>query len=170
MEPKQQTNSGLIIFVGLVAVIALILAWVAYNRSGQDVIPTTTQSVEEAGNEIESTAEVGSQVIEREAEELATDAELAAARIEARAELLAIEAELEVEENYAEAAAAVADVRADLAQQYANASQEVQMEWLELEQDMRELEAELRAGTASALDGLADIILRLEADARTDGV
>lgn len=154
---QRNTNSAMITIVGIIAVAALIIAWAAFNRSGEDLIPTVAQEVEEVGDEIEETAE-----------EAADEAELLAARAEARAELLALEARLEVEENYEEAAAEVEEIQDDLDRAYENASAEARQEYRELEAELSDLEQGLRDGTGDVLELFAGIALLLEDDVRVD--
>ena len=57
MEPQHETkqNSGIIIF-GIVAVLALIIAWYAFNRSGEDLLPTVANEAEDAAEEADMAA------------------------------------------------------------------------------------------------------------------
>ena len=36
-QTHRKSNTGLIIIVGIITILALVLAWAAYNRSGQDL-------------------------------------------------------------------------------------------------------------------------------------
>lgn len=142
-----------VIIVAVVAVAALVIAWLAFNRSGDNL-----------STELQDTSNAAVEQVQLETNQAADEAELALARAEARAELVAIEAELEAEENYAEAAAALDEVQADLAASYENASVNAQTEWQEIQDDFSELGRELREGTATSLEVLAGLILQLETE------
>lgn len=58
----------------IVAIIALILGWVAFNRSGQDLEALVEQEVQEAMNEFEMEVEDAGDAIEEETDELEGDA------------------------------------------------------------------------------------------------
>ena len=56
MEENNTANG--VAWLGLVvAIIALILAWSAFNRAGQDVVPTVVDGFEEVGEEVEEAAQ-----------------------------------------------------------------------------------------------------------------
>lgn len=152
-----QTGSAALWIIGAISIVALILAWAAYNRSGVDLTEQIEQEVEQAANEIEMTTEAA-----------ITDAELAVERAEARAELLAIQAELEAEENYAEALNEVQEVRADLAETYSAASLEARQEFREIDAELEAAEQSVRNESGDALEVLGGAILLLEEDVRTD--
>jgi len=157
MKLHYQQGSAAVWGVGLLAVIALIIAWTAFNRSGQNVAPTVAEEGAEIANEAEQASE-----------ELIGETEVALARAEARADLLALEARIEAEEGLAEVAMEVNEIERALAQTYANASVDVQQEYAEIEASFQELENNLRAGTGDALETLAGLALLLEDEARSD--
>lgn len=165
---NQSSNFGLVLLIGVISVTALILAWVAYNRSGENLTMELQQGAQEVAEETEQeTRELGS-AVEETVDRTMTSAEATLARAEARAELLAIEAEFEAEENYEDALEEVRSVRADLRIAYQNAEGEIREQWREVDQELESLGQSLRAESADALETLAGLILLLEADVRTD--
>gem|GEM_PF-713498 len=169
MEPthEKKQNSGIIIF-GIIAILALIIAWYAFNRSGEDLLPSVANETEQAAQEAELAAERAAQEAEEEGEEAAEDARLAAARLEAQAELAAVEARVEAGEAYAEVEDDINEIEADLAAAYDNASAEAQEGWAETKEAFTNLEQGLRDGTGNVLEFFAGLALLLEADVRVD--
>jgi len=157
MVNQQSNNAGLILAIGIISVVALILAWMAYNRAGTDLSTQIEQGTEEVAVETEQAFETA---VNR------TDAALA--RAEARADLIALRAELAAEQNYAEAVAEVQMVRTNLRNAYQNAEVTVQAEWRELDRELEQLEQSLRENSADSLETLSGLILLLEQDVRTD--
>lgn len=161
-------NTATAWIIGGVAILALVLAWVAFNRSGQDVVPTAAEQTRQAAEATEQGVEEVYENVEEGAAEMVTEAQLLAARAEARADLLALQAELEAEESYDKALAEVNEIQNDLGNVYANASAEVRSQYAQLQQEFNELETDLREGTADSLEVLGGLILMLEADTRSD--
>ena len=161
---NRSNNNTMIWIVGIISIIALVLAWTAFNRSGENVLTEVEQGADEAMMEAN---QLGNQV-EQTGSEVVTEAELALARAEARADLIAIEAELEAEQNYAEAVAEVQAVRTDLADAYSQTELEARQNWQEFDQELAQAEESLRTNSADALETLGGLILILEADVRTD--
>ncbi len=165
---NQSTNTGWIWFVGIISIVALVLAWMAYNRAGENLSTQVEQVGDELAMEAEqATNQLGS-AVEQNTDQVVSSTEAALARAEARAELLALEAELEVEANYQAAVAQVEQVRLDLRNTYQNAEGEVRAQWQEVDQELSDLESSLRTESADALEVLGGLILMLEADVRTD--
>ena len=73
---RENSASGVAWTALVLAVVALILSWTAFNRSGQDVLPTVTDEVEEAADRAEQ--ELDEEFVdENEAgDEVETDASL----------------------------------------------------------------------------------------------
>jgi len=168
MERNQTDNTAMMWVIGIISIVALVLAWAAYNRAGEnltaqieretgELAAETGQAVDQLGGEIESAA--GSAM---------TATQNSAARVQARAELLAMQAELEAEENYAAAAQRVQDLRADLDRTYANTTGAAQMQWQELDAELEQLEQSVRTESADALEMFGGLVLMLEEDVRTD--
>jgi len=168
MEQNQSNNTVLMWVIGIISVVALVLAWTAYNRAGEnlttqieretgELAAETGQSVDQLGNEIGSAADSAM-----------TATQNSAARVQARAELLAMQAELAAEENYAAATEQVRDLRADLDQTYANTTGAAQMQWQELDAELEQLEQSVRTESADALEMFGGLVLMLEEDVRTD--
>ncbi|HMA78181.1 MAG TPA: hypothetical protein VKP88_03485 [Candidatus Paceibacterota bacterium] len=157
MDNQHTNNTGWIWLVGVFSVAALVLAWAAYNRAGENLSTEIQQQTEELAVDAEQTAET-----------VWDETQATLVRAEARAELLAIQAELEAEANYAAAVAQVRDVRTDLRAAYENAEVAAQVEWRELDTELEQLEQALRANSADTLELLGGLILMLETDVRTD--
>jgi len=168
MNNEQSNNAVWLWMIGIISVIALILAWMAYNRSGENLTTQIEQEGEQIATETGEAANKIGNSVEQTVDNTITAADRTLARAEARAELLAIEAELEVEENYDEAVAKVQSVRADLRNTYANAEASVKAEWREIDTELEQLEQSLRSNSANALETLAGLIILLEEDVRTD--
>lgn len=152
--------------VGGVAVVALILAWVAYNQSGDDVTTDLPQDSAEVVTETEQSLDAVDEEVAETTTEVVTDAELLAARAEVRADLLALQAELAAERNYTEAADQIAETRRELADLYVETSAEAQADWNALEDDFVAVENSVRTESAEALDELNQLISNLEREVR----
>jgi len=165
---NQDTSNSLFWIVGIVAILALVIGWLAYNNSGEVLSPDMKQgSIQTATGTEQAALEAGA------ATEIATDeamlrAQEFQARTEARADLIALQAKLQVEENYDAAATEVQSIRADLSAAYENASIEVKETWNNLDVELAQLEETIRTNSADALEVLAGFILKFEADVRVD--
>lgn len=168
MEQNQSNNTGLILVIGIISLVALVLAWTAYNRSGEDVTAQVEQGVAELAMETQQNTNEVENEIEMATSEVVGATQDVLIRAEARAELVTLQAELEAEENYMEAATEVAQLRAELNDTYQNATGEVQMQWQELDQGLEQFEQSARTESADALEVLGGLIIMLEADVRTD--
>lgn len=144
-QENQKGDAGVII-VGVIAVAALVIGWLAFNRSGEDLIPAAQTQVEEAAERIVDQAEKD---------------RLAAARLEARTQLGALEARTEAGAEGEEIAQGISNVQTDLRAAYDKASAEAQQEWIKLESAFNELEAEVRSGAANALESFGVLLNNL---------
>lgn len=156
-KTHRESNTGLIILLGIITIIALVIAWSAFNRSGQDLGDTIEEETMEAAAEVE-----------QEAEEFAAEAELALARAEARAELAALEARIAAGAAVEEVEADLAEIEADLDRAYANASAEARQEYREIEAEFSQAEAAVRDGAGDTAEFFAGLLLLLEDDVRVD--
>jgi uncharacterized protein (DUF342 family) len=128
------------------AVLALLLGWTAFNRSGRDV----------------------STIVENQTQEAVEDVAIITARAQAAAELTAIRAQIETQQNLQEAQAQLQNTRADLRQAYANASIEVRQEWQQIDAQLQNAEDSIRNNSANAIENLNDALATLKRDIRTD--
>jgi len=169
MEPNQEKkqNSGIII-LGIIAILALVIAWYAFNRTGEDVLPTVADEAQEAAQEMEAAADRAVVSAEANTEEAIDDVQLAAAQVEAQTELAVVQARVEAGEAYEDVAADIDAIQADLAVAYDNASAEAQSGWEETKMAFDELEQNLRAGAGDVLEYFTELSLSLEADVRVD--
>lgn len=165
---NQQTGVGRSWFIAVIAVLALVLAWLAFNRAGEDVLPTAANEVEEVQQEIATTTDAAIREAEAMANNAATNARIATARIEARSELLALQAELEAGAAYDEVEDEIEEIEKNLEAAYANTSAELQTEYQDIQQGLDSLEESIRNGTGDGLEWLANLSLMLEADVRND--
>jgi DNA anti-recombination protein RmuC len=148
MDIKTQSNTNtLIAWIGLViAIIALVIAWTAYNRSGADLEAEVQRNIDQA----------------------VTEMNLRLARFEAAAELATLEARQDLRQNYAQLEQEIAQTRQDLRVAYQNAQREASQEWQEIERDFMEVERNVREGTANALDSLRALIANLRRNVEAD--
>ncbi len=130
----------------IISLLSLILAWSAFNRSGQDLSSEVAEDLRMARLELQQDLAI----------------------VEARADLLALRAQIEAEEQYAETRAEVAEVRNDLRIAYLNAETEVQQEWREMDAALEDLENNLRDESADAVGSLTNALDAIERDIRTD--
>jgi len=165
---QRNTNSTLLIIIGIISVLALVLAWTAFNRTGQDLENLVAEQVEEAYQATAEATRDGAKAVEAGAEELADDAALLSARAEARAELLAIEARVEAGETIDDVQADLDEIERDLGRAYTNAEREAMEEWNDVQAGFQDIENSLRTGTAEALEFIGGTILLLEDEVRYD--
>ncbi len=144
-------NKGIVAWVALgLGVVALILGWVAFNRSGSNLGDEIVQ------NSRENTVELR--------QEWRRDL----ASLEARARLLVLQAQLSANRNYSAASDEIQDIRNNLRSAYANASANAKNGWQQVDQSLESTENKLREGSADALDSLEQAIDRLQAEVRVD--
>lgn len=141
---QEKTNSGLIIVVAIIAIIAVVLGWSAYNRSGTDLGT-------EAGQQIDQTTE---------------DVQLAFARAEARAKVMALQARIEADASYATAGDELQAIESDLEMAYQNASTEANEDWSDVKTNFSQAIDSIQTGTANTLEVLAGLVLMLEDEVR----
>ncbi len=130
----------------MLGALALIIALLAYNRSGADVTRT----------------------IKQQSTEISQETEVAAARAKARAQLIALRTRLEAEESADEIANEVRDIRMDLQTAYTNTQMEAEDDYKELDSALENLERDVRQGSANALASLASLIDSLGREIRYD--
>jgi hypothetical protein len=168
MDGEQSNKMGWIWVVGIISVIALVLAWMAYDRSGENL---TTQIQQEATELVEETEQSISETgnnIKRTAETTQDEAQIRLARAEARAELIALQTEIEAEQNYTETVDRVERVQTNLRSAYQNAETSTQAEWREIDNNLEKLKQSLRSNSADALETARGLILILEDDVRME--
>lgn len=167
MEQKNTNSTGLIIF-GIIAVAALILAWTAFNRTGEDLENMVAREVEEVyQNSAESVNQTAADA-EQSVEEAQDDAVLLAARAEARAEMLAIEARVKAGESLDAVQADIQAVEDNLEQAYIDAEAEASAEWRDIQARFNNIQTGIRNGTADTLEFIGDSIFLLEDEVRVN--
>jgi hypothetical protein len=168
MEPKEnKQNSGHLI-IGIVALLALLIAWYAFSGTEEEVLPVVVDESQEAAQEVETAADRAAVSAEANTEEAIEDAQLAAAQVEAQTELAAVQARVEAGEAYEDVEADIDAIQADLEVAYDNASVEAQSGWDQTQLVFVELEQSLRDGAGDVLEYFAELSLFLEADVRVD--
>jgi len=168
MNNSHSNNTGLMWVIGIISLIAIVLAWMAFNRSGTDVTTAVEREASELAQETEDNLDaLGNEIVTTTTNTWDAGAE-ALARAEARANLAALQVELEVEEDYDAALAGIQGVRADLRATYNQAEGAVQRNWQELDRELEQAEQSIRTESADALEVLAGAILLLEDDVRTE--
>jgi len=168
MKPKEKKQNTGIIILAVIAVLALVIAWIASDGTSEDALPAVTDESQEAVVEIEAATEQATAVAEVEAEKAVAAARLAAARVEAQAEIASVEARVEAGEEYEDLVGDIDAIQADLAVAYENASAEAQVEWEEMQSTFAELEQGLRDGAGDVLEYFAALSLSLETDVRAE--
>jgi len=168
MNDSQSGTQAMIWVVGIISIAALALAWVAYNRSGENLTTNLQQEADELALETEQAANEFGSAVAATTNNALNSIDETLARTEARAEILATQAELEAEENYESALASVQSVRADLRQTYNQAEGQAVARFEELDRELDQLEQSIRSESADALEVMAGLVLMLEADVRTD--
>jgi hypothetical protein len=141
----------------IVSIIALILAWSAYNRTGTDVGTAIENNTREAASSIEETTE----------EIRETTAQIAA-RAETIVRLTNIRAKIAANEIDEEQYDSLNEVREDLRNVYAEAQGDVKDAWAEIDADLEMLESQMRNDTAEALLTIEKIIEALRQDALSE--
>ncbi len=130
----------------IIAIVALILGWTAFNRAGQDVLPTVEQETQEAVRTVQ----------------------IRAALLEARLELLALRARLVAEENVDEIATEINEIQAELQAEAVELQIETRQEIREIDQEFEQVEQAVRTNSADALQRFNNLLERLQRDIRTD--
>ncbi len=148
IETRRTTNSTVAWLALIVAIIALLFAVAAFNRTNQHLVADDDNEVTEDTQE--------------------SEVDVVAARREAADRLTSIRTEVETDKRYDEAADEVAEIRANLRETYADASADAQEEWRDMEPELEALEQQLRDKSADALGGLASLIRALAGEVRTD--
>ncbi len=149
-ETQRNLNTGVSWLALIIAVIALFFATAAFNRSGEDIQAVFQQ---------ESRRTV------REAQETAGQIE---ARARAEASLREIREDIETGTVGDQTTAQLEDVREDLENAYAEADSEVKAGWQDLDNNLSQLETQLRQNTASALATLEQALASLRQDTLTE--
>lgn len=145
-DAQKTTNSWISVLALIVAVVALVLGWSAFNRSGRDLGNVAENQVNQAANEIR--------------QEMAL--------MEARARVSMIATGLDTQEDLQEAQAEIREVRADLNQSFQNASAEVRQDWREIDNNLEAAETQIRQGTAESIQSIRQGLRNIEFDVRTD--
>jgi len=161
-------QNGTLWLVAIVSILALVIGWAAFNRSGDDLTTEIQQESNELGAETSENYNEAATEIESGADSMAMSAKDLQARTEVKAELLIIEARLSAEEGYEAAADEVKDIRTNFMASYENVEEEAKQNWQQLDLQLNQLEESLRTNSANALETLSEFIANLEADVRVD--
>lgn len=143
----------------VLAVLALILAWMAYRRTGGD-LDTLLQAPWKAGREAlgrEAGVPAGA---DGEAGEAGWRERLA----EARARLLENRGEVEAERNLEQVRQDIESIRRDLRSTFAGASEVTQTtleRWRQVDADLERLQSQVRDGSNQAVETLDSVADRL---------
>ncbi|HYO13138.1 MAG TPA: hypothetical protein VE685_08095 [Thermoanaerobaculia bacterium] len=151
---KQSGGGGGVAWLALiVAILALILAWSAYRRTGGDLDSLVQDVSEDAGRRVRGAAEEGTDAVGRQAE-----------LAEARARLLGHRAEVEADRNLQKVREDVAEIREDLELSYRNAGEGAKARWRNVDAELERLEARLREGSARAVDSLDAAVEKIQGE------
>ncbi|PIR60995.1 MAG: hypothetical protein COU68_01770 [Candidatus Pacebacteria bacterium CG10_big_fil_rev_8_21_14_0_10_45_6] len=143
---KNSTNTFFTVVAVVLSVIALALAWSAYNRSGVDL----EQQLGEQYQTFEERAVYQMQVLE------------------AKAKIATLRARIVAGATYEEVEEDMAELNVEIEQAYVNAKFETQQKWTEMNQELQDLETALRDNTADAINALDRVLERFETDVRYD--
>lgn len=143
--------------IAAVAVVALIIGWMAFNRTDD-----ASQMMDDQNNEMQQ------EDTQQMSDEDRAEAAQGAARAEAATKLATLRAQAEAGELSADAAAQVEDIKANLAVAYENAQGQAAQSWTEISAGFDSLADDIRNGTGDVLQGFANLSLLLEADVRSD--
>jgi hypothetical protein len=135
----------------LMALVALVLSWTAYRRSGgelKDVVNDVTRGV--AGFHLGSLGDGGQEGLDHQAD-----------LTRAEGQLLQHRAEVAGDKNLGQVERDVADVRRSLEHSYQNASEVAKGRWRGLDSELSRLEAQLRQGGSKALASLDAAISKI---------
>lgn len=168
LDTNKRKGAGHAWLIGGIAVLALILAWVAFNRSGEDVIPTAAEEAAEAERELEASVEATAEAIEETIVTATAEARVAAARVEARADLLALQTKLQADAAYENTTEDLNQIEADLEVAYTNTSADLQSEYQEIQSELETLGDAIQNGTADVLESIAEVSLMFKADVRAN--
>ena len=137
---KGNINTVLLWVALIIAVVALGIGWMAYNRPQAE--PVMPQIEEQINNTQKQTSQWLSD-------------------LEARMRLMALRAEITAEESYQAASEEVSQIREDLAARYENASEEAQDRWEEIDNQLGQLVNNLEEESQDAVQSLEDVIQNL---------
>ena len=142
----------------LVAILALILSWAAYRRSGgqlKDVLTDATRGADLHVGSAEGTGEGGpSAALDRQADLL-----------KAQAKLLQHRAEVAGDRNFGQVERDVAEIRRSLERSYQDAGAAAKGRWQGLDGELERLEAQLKQGGSQALASLDAAVSKLRDEA-----
>jgi len=141
----------------ILSILALILAWAAFRRTGGELGTLWHDLTLGMGERVHVTAGDGSDAVERQTE---------LARAQTR--LLARRAEVAGERNLDQVRREVAEIRADLERSYRNASAGAKGHWRKLDADLEHLQAQLKEGGSKALDTLDSALAKIRDEAREE--
>lgn len=146
MEEKRTSTGMISVLALIIAILALVLAWISYNKTGVDLERKLNQEVQE----------------------LQREARIELVQLETRVRLLSLRAEVLAAESYEGLAEEAVDIRNNLNRAYDNASVEARQEIQELDRQLETLESELRTDSANAVETIQAALEILERDIRTE--
>ncbi len=145
-DAQKTTNSWISFLALIVAVVALVLGWSAFNRSGTNLGNIAENQINQATNEVR--------------QEMAL--------MEARARVSMIATGLNTQEDLQQAQSELREVRADLNQTFQNANAEIREDWREIDNNLEAAETQMREGTADSIQSIRQGLRNIEFDVRTD--
>lgn len=164
-----QKGQGAALIVGVIAVAALVIGWLAFNRSGEDLGDVVIDQAQNAAQEAQDAASNAAQDIEDTANQAAQEAQRGLnqaaeglstddVRTEAREDLEELQEQLQQNPDYEAAALRLSEIEADLAVAYENATEVEQVQFTELQEQFDEAEAALSQGSDQSLDYIGGLI------------
>jgi thymidylate kinase len=139
METKTTMNS-IIAWLGfIIAIAALILAVMAYDKTGANVNENLKTNYDQTINQLS----------------------VKTARLQALAQLSLLEIRQSASQNYTEFEQEITSIQQDLQEAYRNASLETGEEWQSINQQLKDLLAEIKVKAATSRASLRSLIERL---------
>lgn len=169
MENKQtSTNTVVLLVVGLLAVIGIIIGWVAFNRSGKDLSPTIIDEASIATDNIAEKTQDLNQDTMQNANQTQKDIQYALMKAQLEARLLSIKTQLAANEVTDETMQEIKNLRNDLNDTYTNSSEEAQEQIRDVDSQLAVVEAKARNNTAEALLTMENLIEQVRQDVKAD--
>lgn len=147
---KQSGGGGASCLALILSVLALLLAWTAYRRTGGELQGIWRDLSGGFRDGYRETVEDGSAAVDRQT-----------GLAQAQAELLRRRAEVAGERNLEQVQREVAEIRGNLERVYDDAGAETKARWRQLDAELERLEGQLKEGSSKALGTLDSALAKL---------
>lgn len=147
-------NRDILIYSTLIiAILAFILGYASYNRSGPDFENQIQDQIDQSLDKLENEIDTANMELNKRF-----------ALVEARMELLTIRSQLLVEQSYQEAAEDINSIRRRLNLDFQDSIGEVQDYYQELDSELEQIEFELRENSADAIGHINRMIIGMQTE------